>query len=45
VKKQDYLRIKLDLNNIPIISVPDCDWIEVRKGCAKKQQQLRPSCA
>jgi hypothetical protein len=30
-KKQDYLRSKLDLNNIPIISVPDCDWIEVRK--------------
>jgi hypothetical protein len=38
VKKQDYLRIKLDLNNIPIISVLDCDWIEVRKGCVKKQQ-------
>ena len=34
-KKQDFLRSKLDLNNIPIISVPDCDWIKVRKGRAR----------
>jgi hypothetical protein len=34
-KKRHYLRSKLDVNNISIISVPDCEWIMVRKG--KKQ--------
>jgi asparagine synthetase A len=37
VKKQQYLRAKLNLNNISIISVPNCEWIVVRKGRAKKQ--------
>ena len=43
VKKQQYLRSKLGLNDIPIISVLDLEWIEVGKVRAKKQQCLRSS--